>query len=68
MTNPVVGIVMGSDSDLDIMKRSAKMLRFAGLDFPVFHKVDPHILVGRIERHIVDEAKTMGHTLFLNFI
>ncbi len=35
MSNPVVGILMGSDSDFEIMKESAKVLKDFGVPFEV---------------------------------
>ncbi len=35
MKNPLVGILMGSDSDFEIMKESAKVLRDFGVSFEV---------------------------------
>lgn len=35
MANPVVGIIMGSDSDLDVMKKSAETLNDFGVEFEV---------------------------------
>ncbi len=32
MANPKVGIIMGSDSDLDIMKKSAEVLDKLGIE------------------------------------
>ncbi|MFN8459417.1 MAG: hypothetical protein U0401_33005 [Anaerolineae bacterium] len=46
----------------------AKMLDFVSLDFPIFNKVDQHILIAAVQRHLVDETKTMGHALTGHFI
>jgi 5-(carboxyamino)imidazole ribonucleotide mutase len=35
MSNPVVGIIMGSDSDLDIMSQAAKVLKEFGVEHEV---------------------------------
>ncbi|BBB32278.1 5-(carboxyamino)imidazole ribonucleotide mutase [Thermotomaculum hydrothermale] len=35
MSNPIVGILMGSDSDFEIMKESAKVLKDFGVPFEV---------------------------------
>lgn len=35
MSNPVVGIIMGSDSDLDIMSEAAKVLDEFGVTYEV---------------------------------
>ena len=46
----------------------AKVLDFVSLDFPIFNEVDQHILIGGIQGNLVDETKTMGHTLTGYFI
>ena len=37
-------------------------------DFPIFKKVDQNILVGGIQRNLIDEAKTIGASPLLLFI
>jgi 5-(carboxyamino)imidazole ribonucleotide mutase len=58
MSTPMVGIIMGSDSDLKIMQEAAEMLTYFGVDFELT-VVSAHRTPARMFQYAT-EARTRG--------